>query len=92
MYIDVFIYPQVYSTHISYARDFVYELKHAKSHMYLPVPVHTLKLFVYKHINSQEYTYHITHTCLYEPRLCKLTFLFVPLRMLTLRTFLYTCT
>ena len=60
MYIYICIH--VYSTHISYARYFVYELKHGKSHMSLPVPVHTLKLFVYKHINSQEYTDHITHT------------------------------
>ena len=86
-----FLYPQVYSTHISCARCFVYEFKHGKSHMSLPVPVHTLKLFLYKHINSQEHTYHITHTCLYEPMLCKLTFLSLPLRALTLRTSLYTC-
>ena len=49
MYIDLFLYPQVYSTHISCARCFVYEFKHGKSHMSLPVPVHTLKFFLYKH-------------------------------------------
>ena len=86
-----FFYPQVYSTHISCARCFVYEFKHGKSHMSLPVPVHTLKLFLYKHINSQEHTYHITHTCLYEPMLCKLTFLSLPLQALTVRTSLCTC-
>ena len=59
--IYVYLHTYVY-TYISYARYFVYELKHGKSHMSLPVPVHTLKLFVYKHINSQEYTDHITHT------------------------------
>ena len=85
------IYPQVCSTHISCARYFVYEFKHGKSHMSLPVPVPTLKLFLYTHINSQEYTYHITHTCLYEPMLCKLTFLSLPLQALTVRTSLFTC-
>ena len=49
MYIDILIYPQVYSTHISCARYFVYEFKHVKSHMSLPVPVPTLKLFLYTH-------------------------------------------
>ena len=78
MYIDIFIFPQVYSTHISYAKYFVYELKHGKSHMSLPVPVHTLKLFVCKHINSQEYTYHITHTCRYEPMCANLHFCLCP--------------
>ena len=49
MYIDILNYPQVYSTHISCARYFVYEFKHVKSHMSLPVPVPTLKLFLYTH-------------------------------------------
>ena len=90
----IFTYVYMYTVHIYHMLDTLYmnsNSKHGKSHMSLPVPVHTLKLLVYKHINSQEYTDHIIHTCLYEPMLCKLTFLFVPLRVLTLRTSLYTC-
>ena len=70
---------------------FVYELKYGKSHVSLPLLVHTLQLCVYTHIYSQERTNYITRACLYEPMLCKLTFLVVPLQVLTLRTSVYAC-
>ena len=49
---------------------FAYELNCAKSHMSLPLPVHTLKLLVHKHILSQVNI----DTLMREAMLCRLKY------------------
>ena len=48
----------------------------ANSHMFVPLRVLTLRASLYTrtHTCSQVYIYHITDSLVYEPMLCKLTY------------------
>ena len=61
----------------------------ANSHMSVPLRVLTVRTSLHTYMCSQVYIYSITDTFVYEPMLCKLTYV-CTLRVLTPRTSLYT--
>ena len=54
------------------------------------VSAHTYNLFAYRYSQVLAYIDRIMDSFVYEPTLCEHTYMFVPLRVLTVRTSLYT--
>ena len=54
------------------------------------VSAHTYNLFAYRYSQVLVYIHRIMDSFVYEPTLCEHTYMFVPLRLLTVRSSLYT--